>query len=81
MNASGWNVWDSRISVEILGKESRKADQEVDKDSQSVSTFGLEGAEMPDESASSGDLGQRKLFLVHRVHKTVLTSDLVFGWR
>jgi hypothetical protein len=50
-----------RISVDVLGEESRKADWEVDSDSRSVYTFGLEGAEIPEESGSSGEPGRRKL--------------------
>jgi len=47
----------------------------VDSDSRSVSTFGLEGAEMPDESASSGEPGRRKSVLACNVREIVLASD------
>lgn len=62
----------------MLGEELRKADWEVDRDSRSVSTFGLEGAEIPDESASSGEPGRRKLVLVCSEREIVLVSDPVF---
>ena len=71
-------MWDSRISAEALEGESRNADWDVDSDSRSVSTFGLEGAETPDESASSGEPGRRKSVLACNVREMVVLSDPVF---
>src|ERR1700753_1408235 len=77
LSKSGWRVPDNRISVDVFGEGSRKADW-VDKDSRSVCTFGLEGAEIPDESAYSEEPGRRKLFLVRSVREMVVASDPAF---